>query len=214
MNTGNRIKKLRESLELTQTELAKNVRISKQTLYKYENGIVTNIPSNKLELLADSLKTTPEYLVGWTDDQTDYEKLEIDVPTWWEGSIKGYIEYQEALDEDRAKDSLRIKNILLYKNIKNMRISKEMSQDTLASLTGYSDRSSIAKIEKGLVDLQESKIKLFAEALGTTPAKLMGWESDYDFQDTVAGHLDTDGLSQEDLDDVAQYIDFIKNRKK
>ena len=33
----------------------------------------------------------------------------------------------------------------LYKNIKERRNALEMSQDTLASLTGYKDRSSIAK---------------------------------------------------------------------
>ena len=64
--------------------------------------------------------------------------------------------------------------IELYKNIKRLREEKGMSQDTLAKLTGYTDRSSIAKIEKGLVDLQQSKISLFATALGTTSRELMG----------------------------------------
>ena len=34
----------------------------------------------------------------------------------------------------------------LYKNIKSKRTELKMSQDTLAELTGYKDRSSIAKI--------------------------------------------------------------------
>ena len=41
---------------------------------------------------------------------------------------------------------------------------------------GYTDRSSIAKIEKGLVDLQQSKIELFADALGTSVKALVGWD--------------------------------------
>lgn len=36
----------------------------------------------------------------------------------------------------------------LYKNIKSKRTELKMSQDTLAELTGYKDRSSIAKIRK------------------------------------------------------------------
>ena len=48
----------------------------------------------------------------------------------------------------------------LYKNIRKLRIEQEMSQDTLAKLTGYTSRSSIAKIEKGEVDLPLSKIEL------------------------------------------------------
>ena len=44
----------------------------------------------------------------------------------------------------------------LYKNIKNLREEKALSQDDLAKLTGYTSRSSIAKIEKGEVDLQQN----------------------------------------------------------
>lgn len=68
--------------------------------------------------------------------------------------------------------------LTLYKNIKRFREEKRMSQDTLAKLTGYSDRSSITKIEKGLVDLQQSKIELFAKALGTTAKDLVGWNDE------------------------------------
>ena len=49
-----------------------------------------------------------------------------------------------------------------------------MSQEELARKTGYTDRSSIAKIEAGKVDLTESKILLFAKALNVSPARLMG----------------------------------------
>lgn len=66
--------------------------------------------------------------------------------------------------------------IKLYQNIKNLREERGLSQDALAKLTGYTDRSSIAKIEKGQVDLQQSKIELFAKALGTTSYDLMGWD--------------------------------------
>lgn len=66
--------------------------------------------------------------------------------------------------------------IQLYKNIKERRIQIGMSQDELAKKTGYTSRSSIAKIEKGEVDLQQSKIELFAKALGVSQSELMGWE--------------------------------------
>lgn len=66
--------------------------------------------------------------------------------------------------------------LALYKNIKARRLELKMSQDRLAELTGYKDRSSIAKIEKGEVDLAESKIREFARALKITPQELMGWD--------------------------------------
>lgn len=62
----------------------------------------------------------------------------------------------------------------LYQNIKRFRLDQNMTQDELARKTGYTDRSSIAKIERGDVDLPQSKIFLFARALGVTPGELMG----------------------------------------
>lgn len=62
----------------------------------------------------------------------------------------------------------------LYRNIKTFRLQNKMTQDELARLTGYTDRSSIAKIEGGDVDLPQSKIMLFAKALGVNAGELMG----------------------------------------
>lgn len=63
----------------------------------------------------------------------------------------------------------------LYKNIKKRRTDLHMTQSELAEKLGYADKSMIAKIEAGKVDLQRSKIIAFAKALETTPAILMGW---------------------------------------
>lgn len=71
MNIGDRIKRLRETKGLSQTELAKKVQSSKQTIYKYENGIVSNIPSDKIEAIAAILDTTPSYLMGWEDSKKE-----------------------------------------------------------------------------------------------------------------------------------------------
>lgn len=62
----------------------------------------------------------------------------------------------------------------LYKNIKSKRIALNMTQSELAEIMGYADKSMIAKIEKGLVDLPQSKIIAFANALNTKPGDLMG----------------------------------------
>ncbi len=73
--------------------------------------------------------------------------------------------------------------IELYKNIKELREQKGLSQDELAKLTGYTSRSSIAKIEKGEVDLPRSKIIAFANALGTKPGLLLGWDDTSEYTD-------------------------------
>lgn len=67
----------------------------------------------------------------------------------------------------------------LYKNIKKYRELRGMSQDDLAKKTGYSDRTSISKIEAGKVDLSQSKIVQFADALGVAVSDLWEWNNDY-----------------------------------
>ena len=62
----------------------------------------------------------------------------------------------------------------LYENIKLRRKELNLSQGELAKLTGYTDRTSISKIESGKVDLPQSKIRIFAEDLHTTEGELMG----------------------------------------
>ena len=64
-----------------------------------------------------------------------------------------------------------------FENIKCLREKRGFSQEELATMVGYKDRSSIAKVEAGLVDLSQSKIAAFADALGVTPAQLMCIES-------------------------------------
>ena len=68
MTIGERIRSLREEKAISQTELALKCNISKQTLYKYETGIITNIPSDKIESIASVLHTTPAYLMGWEEE--------------------------------------------------------------------------------------------------------------------------------------------------
>nr|DAQ88787.1 MAG TPA: helix-turn-helix domain protein [Caudoviricetes sp.] len=62
---GARLKALRLDRGLTQDEVGQRVLVSKQTLYKYENDIVTNIPADKIEMLAEVYGVTPAYIMGW-----------------------------------------------------------------------------------------------------------------------------------------------------
>ncbi len=71
MTLGEKIKKLRIQTGLSQEQLANMLNTTKQAIYKYENGIVTNIPLDKIELLSSILGTTPSYLMGWEEDKED-----------------------------------------------------------------------------------------------------------------------------------------------
>lgn len=63
----------------------------------------------------------------------------------------------------------------LYINIKNRRLELGMSMRELAAKSGYTDHTTIAKIEKGEVDISIGRLKQIAAALDTTPVKLTGW---------------------------------------
>lgn len=70
MTVGERIKEMRMRLNMSQVAFAEKLEVSKQTLYKYENNIITNIPSDKIEKAAELGNVTPAYLMGWTEDDS------------------------------------------------------------------------------------------------------------------------------------------------
>ncbi len=75
MNTAEKIKYYREAAGLTQKEVADKLGVNPQAVWKYEKGIVTNIPIRNLEIMAEMFGITPDKLTNW--DKED-ESPEID----------------------------------------------------------------------------------------------------------------------------------------
>lgn len=82
----------------------------------------------------------------------------------------------------------------LGKRIKTLRLKCNYTQEELAQKTGYTSRSSINKIEKGLVDIPQSKIFEFALALGVTPSYIIF--GDEAINDENEKSAQTDGLTE------------------
>ncbi|MBR5140033.1 MAG: helix-turn-helix domain-containing protein [Clostridia bacterium] len=61
------LKKLRKEKKLTLEEIAAALGTSKQTIHRYENGIISNVPPEKVEALAKVLQVTPAELMGWEE---------------------------------------------------------------------------------------------------------------------------------------------------
>lgn len=78
MTVGDRIRLVRLEQDVTQQELADYIGVSKQAVYKYENNIVTNIPTDKVDAIARKLNVSPAFLMGWEEQQK--EKTEKAVP--------------------------------------------------------------------------------------------------------------------------------------
>lgn len=73
MKVGEMLKELRTNKNLSLDDVSKQLGIARQTLYKYETGIITNIPLTRIEELAKIYRVEPGYIMGWKDDS----KLEI-----------------------------------------------------------------------------------------------------------------------------------------
>ncbi len=76
MTVGDRIRQVRQEQDVTQQELADYIGVSKQAVYKYENNIVTNIPTDKVDAIAKRLKVSPAFLMGW-EEQPEPKKPPI-----------------------------------------------------------------------------------------------------------------------------------------
>ena len=84
--------------------------------------------------------------------------------------------------------------------IKRRRMELGLSQRELARRMGYSDNSTLARIEQGKVDVYQNKIVQFSEVLGVSVAYLMDWEEEQKKNDIQADIIlrmrtDTDFMS-------------------
>ena len=110
-----KLKELRKQAGLTLDELAERVGTSKQTIHRYENGIITNVPPRKIESLASALGTTPQELMGWDDEPaTDYKNvmpvsvkqlpvlgdIACGMPIYAEQRHESFVSVAEGLDAD------------------------------------------------------------------------------------------------------------------
>ena len=77
MTLGEKIAALRRAKGMTQQELAEKLHTTKQTIGKYEKGIVSNLPLNRIRELADALDCDPSYLTGWDSPETGGEEEEL-----------------------------------------------------------------------------------------------------------------------------------------
>ncbi len=67
MSAAQRIKQRRKELKLSYQQLADRTGIARSTLQRYETGNIGNIPLDKLNILAEGLETSREYILGMSE---------------------------------------------------------------------------------------------------------------------------------------------------
>ncbi len=68
MDTGLKIKHLREEANMTQEELGKILGVKKAAINKYENGTVVNLKRSTIEKLCSLFGVSPQYLLSSGED--------------------------------------------------------------------------------------------------------------------------------------------------
>lgn len=77
LTVNDRIKQRRKELDLDADYIAQQLGISRATYYRYESKEIEKIPISALAPLAKILRTTPQYLMGWSDEKSNsiFEKI-------------------------------------------------------------------------------------------------------------------------------------------
>lgn len=70
--------------------------------------------------------------------------------------------------------------------IKQRRMELKWSQRDLAAKMGYSQHTTITRIENGKIDISQSKVVKFSEVLGVSIEWLMNWEEEQKKNDTMS----------------------------
>ncbi len=119
MSLGENIKRKRTELGYTLEDVARRLKTSRQTVHRYETGVISNIPSDKIELLAEVLNVSPAYLMGWdsSEDVSFFSGQFIAInkrklpllgniacgePIFAEQDFEGYVEIDSSLNADFA----------------------------------------------------------------------------------------------------------------
>jgi transcriptional regulator with XRE-family HTH domain len=68
---GDRIRARWQELGLSVDEVATKLNINRATIYRYESNEIEKFSITVLEPLAEVLKTTPAYLIGWDNPNID-----------------------------------------------------------------------------------------------------------------------------------------------
>lgn len=109
---------------------------------------------------------------------------------------------------------------MFSQNLKYLRNKHDMEQIDLAHKLGKKSASSISEWEKGKYTPKIKTLNDIASIFNVTINDLMSVdlssesEQEKPEQDTIAAHFDKENLTEEEMEEVRQFIEIIKRRGK
>lgn len=87
-----RLRQLRKSLGISQTQLAENVGLSTTTISRYEHNKIDDIKLPNVQMIAEALNVNPEWLIGKSDvkSRKDYKKSQVPIDNGEDGLVNSY----------------------------------------------------------------------------------------------------------------------------
>lgn len=116
MNIGERIRHRREELQMSQEELALKLGYkSRSSINKIEND-ASGLPQTKIVAIANALKTTPAFIMGWEEMQQKNSTLaDITVRMRTDSEFFNLIEGINQLNPEQLASLKPIVDVLLLK---------------------------------------------------------------------------------------------------
>lgn len=97
-------------------------------------------------------------------------------------------------------------------NLKKAREFKGMSQKDVAEKIGVA-KSTYSLYESGNREPNVQTIKKIADVLSTSADKLLGLEEEPQV-DTLAAHFDAQEFTDDELEEIKNFVEFVKNKRK
>lgn len=86
--------------------------------------------------------------------------------------------------------------------IRQRRQEKGWSLRELSRRMGYANQSTVARIEKGEIDIPQSKVVKFAEVLGVSVSYIMGWDEEIEKRPVEMAERHFEIIMDEDINDI------------
>lgn len=103
----------------------------------------------------------------------------------------------------------------ISKIIKNRRQELGLTLKDVASALGIAE-STVSRYESSNIqNMGIDKIEALAKVLRCSPSYLMGWDTSPEYKPkTLAAHFDGTEYTDEELEEIMQFAEFVKNRRK